>query len=174
MDNKVDILDVPKIQKEVKKRHGEFIKEYASEIDKTWADHKLFTDIMLAKINRIALIFKEEGVVDEIKMGENGSVKELCLYKNGCRTYVRVATNGKDIYMEAYTWTSSDFVSDFKMPSEKMFSIDREKFDWIDFSKKLLDYIHTTIYDRKEVVETRLEGMFKDVPKDTTKKVLKK
>lgn len=167
MNKKVDILDVPKIQKEIKKRHGEFVKEYASEIEKVSSDHRLFTDIIFAKLHRIALVFKEEKVIDEVKMVDNGPLKELCLSKNGYQTYVRVVTNGTDIFFRGYAHISNDFVSDSIMLPERIANVDAEGFDWVNFSKKLLDYLHVNIYDRKEIVETRIEGMFKDVPKDT-------
>ena len=174
MDKKNDILDVPKIQKEIKKRHGEFVKEYASEIEKVSSDHRLFTDIIFAKLNRIALIFKEENVVDEVKMVDNGPLKELYLSKNGHKNYIRITTNGTDIIMRCWVESEREFVTDSMMVSEKVANVDKANFDWINFSKKLLDYIHANIYGRKEIVETRIEGMFKDVPRDTIRKSSKK
>lgn len=168
---KDQVLDVPSIQKAVSEKHKKFTTEYSAEIEKVIADHSLFADILLTKLYRIVLIFKEEGIINDIKISEFGPYKKLILYKNHCNNYVEIITNGKDIAMEGYSYSNgfNGFSSDFKLryPVEKIYDVNIANFNWVDFSTKLLDYIHAVIYERNSVVEARLHGMFeKNVPED--------
>jgi len=164
------ILDVPSIQKNIHARHEEFVKKYGPAAEKVIADHKLFSDLVMAKLYRIALIFKEEKVVDDVKMTDDGPYRKICLSRSGNVTYVNVATNGLVIALEGFTYTTG-FDTDFQWPKEKFFHVNSDEFNWVDFSAKLLNYIHATIYERKEAIETRLNGMFQP-PLDDNAKVL--
>jgi len=159
MKNHNNILDIPLIQSEIGSRHRKFIKEYGSASVKVISDHRLFMDIVMAKVNRILLIFREENVIDEIKDIESGPYKKICISKINNPTYVNLSTNGTIILLEGFTYYAG-FDPDFQWPKERFFKVNHDDFSWVDFSSKLLNYIHMTIYDRKEAMETRLRGMF--------------
>jgi hypothetical protein len=156
---KETILNVPAIQKNIHTQHSKFIKEYGNAVEKVIADHRLFADLVMTKIYRLALIFKEEKVIDDIKMTENGPYREICLSRSVNTTYVNITTNGLVIVLEGYTYTTG-FDTDFQWPRQKFYSVNENDFDWEVFSAKLLDYIHNTIYEKKEAMEARLHGIF--------------
>lgn len=171
---KPKILDIPQIQSNLKKKHGQFVSKYSGQIDKVLADQKFLVDIVFAKLYRIMICFKEERVVDDIVMRDNAPCKTMTLTKNSSRTYVDIKTNGKTIVLEGFSY-GHGFESDINVdiPIKRFYNVDSEDFDWVDFSDKLLDFIHYTIYDRKEVLEQKVkEYFFSD---DATKrKTLKK
>jgi hypothetical protein len=149
MSKKQNLLDVPSIQKGISNKHKKFIKEYGLEIEKVTSDHRLMVDIMMAKLHRIILIFKDEQVIDNVTIIDEGSHRKIILSKNGYDTNVSIVTNGSAVAFEGVNM-------DNRWPSEKIIVEDIETFDWVDFSMGLLDYIHSTIYQRKEVIETKL------------------
>jgi len=157
------IINVPAIQKEIHEKHQKFVKDFGSAAEKVMADHKLFADIVMAKLYRIALIYKEEAVIDEVKITEDGPYRKISLCKSGNVTYVDIRTNGIVIVLEGFTYTTG-FDTDFHWPTEKFVNVNNDEFNWVDFSRKLLDYIHATIYERKEAMEARLDGMFQPSP----------
>lgn len=166
------ILDVPTIQKNIHDGHEKFVKEFGSASEKVMADHRLFADLIMAKLYRIALIFKEEKVIDEIKMTEDGPYKKVCLSKTGNTTYINVVTNGMVIVLEGLTYATG-FDTNYQWPKEKFNHVNSKEFDWVDFSIKLLDYIHSKIYERKDAMEARLNGMLQSSPMDDTIKIVK-
>jgi len=157
-----EILNVPAIQKEIREKHNVFIKKYGSTIEKVMADHKLFTDIILAKLSCILAIFKQEAVIDAIQVTEQGPFKKITLTKNGYDTYVVIETNGVEIALQGYTYTGDSVLSDFALVRVKIRNVNSDNFDWVDFSSQLIDYIHSTIYEKQEVVQQRLKGMLAD------------
>lgn len=165
------ILDIPSIQKNIKIRHEKFVEDFGSASEKVIADHRLFADLVMAKLYRISLIFKEESVIDEVKIVEDGPCRKVCLSKSGNATNVMVITNGLVIVIEGSTYTTG-FDTDFQWPKEKFFRVNSNEFDWDAFSVKLLDYIHATIYERKEAIEARLHGMFQPPPFDDAIKII--
>jgi len=174
MNKREYILDVPGIQKIVSEKHKAFLQEYGSEIEKVLADHSLFADIMLTKLYRIVLIFKQEGIINDIRISEMGPYKRLTLSKSNCNNYIDIATNGKDITIQGYAYTS-DFSSDNVSLKHKIYDANLDNFNWTDFSRELLDYIHKAIYERTSAVEARLQGLFeKNTPPEDDLKILKK
>ena len=157
------ILDVPKIQNNIRIKHSDFIKEYASQVEKVMSDHRLISDIIISKLYRIAICFKEEHIVDEIKISDTGPAKKITLMKGGSETYVDIRTNGKAIFLDGYTYNRG-MSSDLASVSEKYYDVDSEEFDWVDFSSKLLDYIHKIIYGREEALEEKVRGIFDEKP----------
>lgn len=154
-----NILNVPLIQKEIKELHHQFISNYGSAVEKVMADHRLFGDIIFSKLYRIALIFKEENIIDDIKIIEEGSCKKILqLSKKGFNSCVNVATNGVAIILEGFGYTCS-LESDFISLKESFFNVNTGKMDWVDFSTRLLNYIHANIYGRKEAIEVRLDNI---------------
>ena len=115
MKNKpAKILDVPTIQKEVHDKHQMFIKKYGGAIDKVMADHQLFNDIVTAKLSRILVIFKQETAIDDFNIANNGPYTRITLTKKNYDTYIEIETNGSQIVLKGYTYTS-DFSSDFEI-----------------------------------------------------------
>jgi len=163
------ILDIPKIQNYIHEKHGEFIKQYASQVEKVMADHRLLSDIITAKLYRIAICFKEEHIIDDIRIVDAGPGKKMTLLKNGSVTYINIRTNGKVVIFEGYTYNQG-MSSDFSSPTEKFYDVDSFDFDWVEFSSKLLDYIHKIIYGRQEALEEKVRSMFDEKP-DRTEKV---
>jgi hypothetical protein len=160
--SKNKILDIPSIQKNVKDKHNKFIKEFGPAIEKVVADHKLFADIVIAKLNRIAVIFKEEKVIDDTKIVDFGPYKKITFSKIGYDTYVNIVTNGLEIILQGITYTEADL----RMRNVKFSEVNSNNFDWNDFSNKTLDYIHAAIYGRKEAGEARLAFLFQNNFKD--------
>ena len=168
MKRKSEILNIPAIQKSVKNKHLNFIEKYQNSIEKVISDHKLFADITLAKLHRLLLIFKEESVIDNIQIIDRGPYKKIVLSKNGYDTYVELETNGLVIVFQGYTYTAGS-ESDFRHQKKIIRNITADNFDWVEFCDDLVDYIHNTIYERKEAVEQRLKGIFKDIPNVSSK-----
>ena len=83
--------------------------------------------------------------------------------KGGSETYVDIRTNGKAIVLDGYTYNRG-MSSDLASVSEKYYDVDSEEFDWVDFSSKLLDYIHKIIYGREEALEEKVRGIFDEKP----------
>lgn len=157
MKKSEDILNVPEIQKQISTKHKSFIKEYGNEIDKVMADHRLIADIILTKLYRIALIFKEERIVDEVQISDNGAIKNLLLKKNGSLSQIEIRTNGLSIALNHYSIKRNDFFNEY-ISTKSFDNVGDIDFDWIDFSKKLLDLIHSSIYNRQEVAEAKVKN----------------
>ena len=155
------LVNVPEIQKNIKEIHEKFIKQYSPQIEKVSADNRLLADIILTRLYRVAICFKVEGVIDNIKIEEQSPCKKILLQKNGYDNYVYMVTNGKSILLEGYDRASNDFLSDM-MFIKKRFDNIHDDYDWTAFSKELLDYIHSTIYFRKEAAETKMNTMFEN------------
>lgn len=154
-----EILNVPAIQKSIRECHQKFLKDYGSAIDKVLADRRLFSDIILTKMYRIALIFREEKIIDDIKISEVGFCKKITITKTSCNDYVDIVTNGESIVMEGFSYTTG-FDTDSSHAKESFRYVNSDDFDWVAFSNKMLDYIHTAIYERKAASETRFNSMF--------------
>ena len=156
---KQSIIDIPKIQSMVKSRHQKFVKKYGNEIQKVLADHKFYLDLAVAKVNRIATILKEEGVVDKIVINDNLPIAEIRLWKEGMISYLTIYTNGKTICFKGVSY--STFGRDIETNSVKYYSgIDNADFDWFKFSSEIVDYVYSTLYEKKEVLETKFAMMF--------------
>jgi len=154
-----NIMDIPRIQEEVRSKHQKFAKKYGKEIEKVFADHKLCADVVVAKIHRIAIVLKEEGVIDKIVINNVAPIAEIRLWKDGMITYLTICTNGHQILLKGYSYTTG-LGSDIETPSKRYSSVDSLDFDWVSFSSELVDYIHSTLYERKEVLETKISLMF--------------
>lgn len=154
-----NILDVPKIQEEVRSKHSKFIKKYGKEIEKVFADHKFRVDVIIAKLHRIAVILKEEGVIDKIVINNVAPIAEMRLWKDGMITYLTICTNGRQILLNGYSY-STGFCSDFDTPSKRYSMVDSSDFDWVKFSNEMVEYIHSVLYERKEVLEAKISLMF--------------
>jgi hypothetical protein len=161
-------LNIPKIQQEVRAKHEKFIKNLGPQIQKVTADNRLLTDLMATRIYHLLLCFREEGVIDEVKQS-NSYPKKLTISKKGFDNYVYVITNGRTIRIEGYNFISDDFKSDVQLPGKNYHAVDDMSYDWDNFAMELLDYIHGSIYDRKEALEVKITGVFDGPPIDEVK-----
>lgn len=162
---KETLLDIPAIQSYIHNKHQTFLKDYGSNSEKVMADHQLFADIIGARIYRLALIYKEEKVIDDVVLSEKGPIKNLQLTKKGNPTSINIETNGIVVIIRGISYDMT-FDHDFLWPKRKYFEVNNSDFDWAKFSEELLDYIHVTIYGRKEAIESRISGIFQTIPQD--------
>jgi len=123
--------------------------------------------LISTRVYHILLCFREEGIVDEIK-NANSYPNKITLKKNGFDNYVHVLTNGRTIRIEGYNFINDDFRSDIQLPGKNYYSVNDMTYDWENFSMELLDYIHTSIYDRKDALEVKIKGVL-DEPSSLTK-----
>ena len=158
-------INVPEIQEKIKLKHSVFLKKFGSVIQKVAADHRLLTDTIFSRLYRIALCFQQEGVIDSIQTTE-GYPKKLVLRKEGFDNYVTVTTNGHIVRIEGYVYEPNDFISDAAIPGKSYHGIFEEGYDWTGLAEDLLDYIHLSIYARKEALETKISGMLVSPNKD--------
>jgi len=154
-----NILDIPRIQEEVRSKHKRFVKAYGKEIEKVFADHKLGVDLIVAKIHRIAIVLKEEGVIDKIVINNEEPFASIKMWKEGMISYLKVLTNGKQILLKGYSYALF-YGSDIESPSHRFVNVDQDDFDWVRFSCDLVDYIYAVLYERKEVIDTKMSSMF--------------
>lgn len=166
--NKEVIINVPKIQKEIKKRHQKFIGEFDAAIQKVVADKRLLTDVIVSRLYRIVICFQQEGIIDMVQIHDQYP-KKLTLRKNGFDNYVHIITNGHMIRIEGFVCDFDDFISDMVLPGKNYRNTDEEDYNWIEFALELLDYIHLSIYGRKEALEVKINGMLKSPVQDDIK-----
>ena len=159
---KESLINVPEIQNIIRETHKDFMERYAPQIDKVAADHKLLSDIIYTRLYRILICFKEEGVIDDIILEKQTPYKKICIKKNGYDNYVHVVTNGLSIIFEGFNASANDFFTDIMFIKKRFDDVHNDDYDWTEFSKELIDYIHNTIYFRKEAVETKIGAMFED------------
>lgn len=153
------VLNIPEIQNYIKINHGKFIKKYGTQIEKVMADHRMLIDIISARLHRVILCFKEEGVIDEVRTSDKGPLKMMSLFKNGCSVYVDLMTNGKLVVLKSLNF--NEFIgSDIASDPEYFYGVDEENYDWEKFSIRLLDYLHCKIYERKDVLDEKVREMF--------------
>jgi hypothetical protein len=161
-------LNIPQIQKEIKEKHKDFISKLGPQIQKVVADNRLLTDLIATRLYHILLCFREEGIIDEIQQSQ-GYPRKLTLSKKGFDNYVYVITNGRIIRVEGYNSVGDDFRSDVQLPGKNYHGVDHEVYNWENFSMELLDYIHSSIYDRKDALETKINGMLTQSYQDEVK-----
>jgi len=163
--NQIIPINIPKIQLEVRKRHGDFIGKYGSLIQKVVADNRLLTDLVASRLYHILLCFKEEHIVDDVKQGD-GYPRKIVITKNGFDNYVNIITNGKKVRVEGYNIDNDNFMSGLQLPGQNFHGVDDVDYDWEKFSIELLDYIHASIYDRKDALEATISEVLVSRPKN--------
>ena len=155
------IINIPEIQQEIRNKHKKFLDKFGSLPQKVAADHRLLADKILSKLFRIVVCFKEEKIIDNAKIVENGLLKKIYIKKDGYDNYIYIITNGISVALEGYNYSYNDFASDVNVLKKRFDNINDEDYNWIDFSSQLLDHIHSVIYERQESAETHLESMLK-------------
>jgi len=145
-----NILDVPRIKKTIKEKHGEFLAAVGQIPTKISADRQLTLARVSARISQILHIFKEEGIIDifdDCCLPEaDSSCKGFHISKRGFEKTIYIWTDGNDIVMKDSSFMISSGVM---VPFKKIIrDIDFEEYNWESFVEQLLDYIHVVIYER--------------------------
>lgn len=159
---KNNVLDIPLIQKTIHTKHGKFIKEFGPVYEKVIADHELFSNLVMAKIYCIADILVKENVISEVLDVECSPYRKVKLIKKGNNSYIEITTNGIDVLFTGYTYLSLDTSSLLSNNNEIFNDVNEIDFDWKIFSTKLLEYIHSIIYTRKEAARVRMDSFIKE------------
>lgn len=151
---KTVIINVPEIQKQIKLKHKKFLKDVGIFSCKISQDHQLNLTRLIARITRIMECFVEEKIIDQftpylLPYIDGEYTRAFCLRKN-------------EFANSAYLWTNGEYIV-FGVPvvdsnCESIRDIDLNNFDGVEFSEKLLDYIHRKIYLRKESYEQSIFG----------------
>lgn len=150
-------LNVPKISKVIKEKHTRFIESVGLLPDKISSDKALEEERICAKIETILQCFKKEKVIDAVLV-EELPTKIFTLVKHGFHERVGVVVDWKSIIF--CDFTDNKLVSWLpKNIKVTIPDIDVDTYNWMNFVEKLIDYIHTVIYSRKEAIQTKI---FKD------------
>ncbi len=132
--------------------------------EKVEADSSLKLAKVKAKLDMILDLFKSNGIIDEkiksvplINIGSDDSVVAYAIKNKRFSGVVYIYTDGDHIVVR-----DSSFLVDFGglSPYFKKFSIeDVEKYNWVLFTDKLLDYIYESMYNSKRVSELSIFGV---------------
>lgn len=147
------ILNIPKIQKDIGKKHVAFLDKIGGALLKVSADHELNIARLSSKISAILDCLIEAKVIDKFIPCEDSSFRSFHLVKNGLKKSVYVLTDGSDIIFEEFNIFIKYGLHDAAFESMKVENIDN--YNWEKFSMDLLDYIHKVIYERKAAIETK-------------------
>lgn len=158
------ILDIPKIQKTIVKKHSEFITSMGDIANKVSADHELTIARMASKISRILDCFIEAKAIDKFTNLEEPPFKGFHLVKLGFQKSVYIWTDGKDIVIRGSDLLIKHGLGNSNL--QTIYNVDVDKYNWEDFATTLLDYIHEVVYDRKESADIRVFGMYRKEEKD--------
>jgi len=121
------------------------------------ADNRLLTDLIATRLYHILICFRKEEIIDDIDQSDDYP-KKLTITKKGFDNYVNVITNGRKVRVEGYNIDSDNFMSGHLLPGKDFYEVDDIEYDWENFSIELLDYIHVSIYDRKDALEATISG----------------
>lgn len=149
-----NILNIPKICKLIREKHNEFISNVGSLPDKISADKRLEEERVAAKVEAILDCFKREKIIDKVVIEEVPN-KLFILIKNGLNEYVGISVKERNITIPDFSRNSRGSA----FPLKEIKDIDVDTYDWVGFAGELLDYIHSSIYSRKEAIQTKI---FKD------------
>ena len=154
MKKKQYILDIPSIKNYIRNKHKEFMDEVGNYSYKIIADKDLFKTRMAARIYSILECLVESKVIDEIVVKDESLCKCFLLIKKNMQKSINIWTDGENIVIED---NNLFILSELKPPHKKVYyNINIDEYDWVKFSKELLDYIHWVIYNRKEAYEARI------------------
>jgi len=147
------IINVPEIRKEIGIRHKAFVESCDLHIDKTIADKKLVVQIIAARLQRILICFKEEGIIDNVSMENDGPYRKIHISKNGFENSIVFLTDGEKIVLKG-----KNVLLDMD-DNHVFYDVCSINYDWKECSLEIIDYIHQLIYSRKKVLETRLNSI---------------
>jgi len=107
-------------------------------------------------------VFVEEKIIDKVEeVPHTEPYKKLKLSRIGCDNHVLIVTDGSSAVVEGFNYL---IVSGLQEPYRKVyFGIQADDFKWDILSVDVLDQIHSVIYERKEVVESKLKNALSEV-----------
>lgn len=151
---KNNVFDLYTIKNRIKKSHENFIKSVGNMPDKISMDHQLLLNRMVARLDSILKCFVESKIIDDYKRInlETFDRYDICfkVVKNGYDRSVYIWTNGHSISVQ----TSCTYLNGLNNDNNIFIpEIDFDSYDWVEFSDKLLDYIHAVIYARVKSYE---------------------
>jgi len=156
-------LNIPKIQEKIKIRHQKFIEALGPQTIKVAADNRLLTDLIATRTYHLLLCFREQGIIDDIQQSDLYP-RKITISKKGFNNYVYILTNGHTIRIEGYNCDGNDFRSDVQLLGKNYYEVDNTRFDWDKFAMELLDYVHSSIYDSKDALEVKINGVLGGSP----------
>lgn len=148
------VLDIPKIQKELKKKHAAFIDKMGDAPFKVSADQELNIARISSKLSCILDCLIEAKAIDKFIPCEDSSFRSFHLIKNGFKKSIYVLTDGNDIIFEEFNIFIKYGLHDASFESDTIDDID--SYNWEKLSINLLDYIHKKIYERKASLDSKL------------------
>lgn len=155
------LFNIPKIEKNIKAKHAEFMNNFGAIADKVEADHQLAVEKISAKVMGILTCLSENKVIDNIIVENSGIYKKVVISKKGFNNHIAIWVDEQDIILQKTNiFKSSNILSENDYTAETIYDVDSDKFDWVSFADTLLDYIHNEIYSRKNVAKTRLKAIF--------------
>lgn len=152
------VINVPEIQKYIKAKHKKFLKDVGDFSSKISQDHQLNLTRMVARITRVIECFVEEGIIDQfvpysLPYTDGEFVRTFCLKKKQFVDSIYLWTDGKIVVLGDSRFPISD------IGCESIRGLNADDFDGVEFTKKLLDYIHRKIYSRQESYEQSVFGI---------------
>lgn len=150
-------IDIQAIKTKANEKHAEFIQDLGCHSDRVLAEHNLTMELAFTRVKFICDTFEDLKIVDELEIRKETGVRMIYLSKGGYANFVRVSTNGLRLIIDGASYVTSMKVSMFD-DGEMMDNVSDDDFDWLDFSDKLLDAIHSIIYERKEAFEIKMWG----------------
>ena len=154
-------LNIPEIQQVIQTIHRNFLDNLGTMTQKVEADHRWLMEIVNAKVFSVVTCLKNEKVIDEAITKDQGTIKEIHLTKKGYSSGIIISTDGRVIVIRDGSLVATiTALHALSLPdaNDYMYLIDGEC-DWVEFTKILLDNIHSKIYGRKQAAEARLTGM---------------
>lgn len=156
-------INIDKVKGIIREKHTAFMKKWGHLIEKTEADSNLKLVKIDSKLKLIFKCLKEETVIDgyktflihEEKVQDATSYVAYCLYKNNHNIEV-VATNDGIILISGRGASELGLASRFE--NEHISCSDADTFEWNDFAITLVEFIHSSIYRRKDLAMCNLFG----------------
>ena len=151
---KKKIIDLPKIKKEIRKKHKVLMDKIGNTAEMISADHEVLIAGITSKIIAILNIFVEEKIIDKY---EQSTVASYSCYsgfhitKKAFRKSVDIWTDGIDILIR-----DSSFAIKYGAisPTLEVYKVDGLNDE--EFANRLCDYIHSTIYGSMEALEAKI------------------
>jgi hypothetical protein len=156
-EGKMQPINLPLIKRRIEDAHSEFIDSVGQIPTKLSADHNLFLTRMRTRISSILDCFVDAKVIDEFKKIEPSNEGDnhfsvFKLSKKGFDRAVYVWTDGFNIVIRsAYNPLSLILEKNVVINN-----IDFDEYNWIEFSDKLLHFVHGLIYKRQKSIETKI------------------
>jgi len=159
--DKTNIIDVPRIIKNIREHHRSFLDKYGALSDKAIADNMVRLEYVWNKILLVSKCFSDEGIIGKFEdVSTESSYCVLKIYGNNPLSHIYILTNGSLIVFK-----DAGFYIDGKLQTpfvEVLYDVNDTNYDWVAFADKLLYYIHETIYSRRQAVEISIFGNNQD------------